>query len=360
MYQVVPVDDLKAEVAAKYPTTSRPTTITGGNYGIIGDNGQITKVENNNTIVNETNNTYYNPSTGQTTPITEWSYNYEDRSYNVTTESGDTVTITYGDENISITENNTVEGDTITNNYTIYYITNNNGSGDPDDPNSGSSSGSTSEPDKPTKPDPSTCKHEYTLSKSSAPDCKNAGYKIYKCNLCGNDYTETLAALGHDWQVVTETPDVPDTPDSSASSDSASASDSSSAPTYTLYRCSRCGIEYKDTDGSGPPADKEDGGILGWFKKLFGSIFNGILDVLSSIVGGAIDLICKLIDDLFAGVTHVIDTLFKTLSEIADFGDGFKDFLAAFFSYVPPEIVTLLAFSISLGIILAIIKFFRG
>lgn len=360
VYEVVPDTAIDTSPSSVYAPTTRPTAITGGNYGIVGDNGQITKVEDNSTIINETNNTYYNPATGQTVPITDWSYNYEDRSYTVTTDSGNTSTITYGDENISIVENNVVEGgDTVTNNYTIYYVTNNVGGGgdDPDDPNSGSSSGSTTEPDKPSKPDPSTCKHEYTLSKSAAPDCKNAGYKIYKCDLCGNDYTETLAALGHDWQVVTETPDVPDTPDSS---DSGSTPDSSSAPTYTLYRCSRCGIEYKDTDGSGAPSDKEDGGILGWFKKLFGSIFNGILDVLSSIVGGAIDLICKLIDDLVEGITHVIDSLFDTFSKIADFGGGFKDFLAAFFNFVPPEIITLLAFSISLAIILMVLKFFRG
>ena len=105
---------------------------------------------------------------------------------------------------------------------------------------------------------------------------------------------------------------------------------------------------------------KEEGGILGWFKKLFGSIFNGILDVLSSIVGGAIDLICKLIDDLVEGITHVIDSLFDAFSKIADFGGGFKDFLAAFFNYIPSEIITLLAFSISLSIILMILKFFKG
>ena len=61
-----------------------------------------TKVEDNSTIINETNNTFYNPATGQTVPIVNWSYDYSDRSYKVTLESGDTATITYGDENITI------------------------------------------------------------------------------------------------------------------------------------------------------------------------------------------------------------------------------------------------------------------
>lgn len=85
-----------------YNINTRPTSITGGNYGIVGDNGQITKVEDNSTIINETNNTYYNPATGQTVPITGWSYDYSDRSYKVTMEGGKTSTVTYGDENISI------------------------------------------------------------------------------------------------------------------------------------------------------------------------------------------------------------------------------------------------------------------
>lgn len=50
-----------------YNINSRPTSITG-DYGIIGDNGQIIKVEDNSTIINETNNTYYNPVTGTTSP----------------------------------------------------------------------------------------------------------------------------------------------------------------------------------------------------------------------------------------------------------------------------------------------------
>ena len=75
--------------SATYNTDTRQTSISG-NYGIIGDNGQITKVEDNSTIVNEINNTYYTPVTGTTSPISDWSYNYADRSYTTTTESGDT------------------------------------------------------------------------------------------------------------------------------------------------------------------------------------------------------------------------------------------------------------------------------
>lgn len=224
------------------------------------------------------------------------------------------------------------------------------------------------------------CTHQYTVTKERAATCTESGYKIYKCDLCGDTYTDSIKALGHDWQIVplesalsnNETSDASPSPESSAAPDASpppaesggETTDPTPAPTYTLYRCSRCNMEYKDFDGSGPPANKDDdeeeGGLWGWIKKLFSSIWNGILDILETVVGGTIDFVCKLIDDLVAGVNHVITGLFNALGQISDFGGGFKDFLGAFFSFVPPEIITLLAFSISLGIILMIIKFFRG
>ena len=58
VYKITPVSALSSDT---YNTNTRPTSITGGNYGIVGDNGQITKVEDNSTIINETNNTFYTP-----------------------------------------------------------------------------------------------------------------------------------------------------------------------------------------------------------------------------------------------------------------------------------------------------------
>lgn len=243
-------------------------------------------------------------------------------------------------------------------------------------------------PDTPTPtPGGSTgCTHQYTITKEKEPTCTESGYKIYKCDLCGDTYTDSIKALGHDWHIVSENALSNDeTSDSSPVSESTPAPESSvapdaspppaesgsetveptptPAPTYTLYRCSRCNMEYKDFDGSGPPQNKDDeeeGGLWGWVKKLFGSIWNGLLSILEIIVGGTIDLVCKLIDDLVVGVNHVITGLFDSLGKIVDFGGAFKDFLGAFFGYLPDEIIILLAFSISLGIILMFIKFFRG
>ena len=199
------------------------------------------------------------------------------------------------------------------------------------------------DPDKPN-PAPGGCDHEYAVTKEKAPTCTASGYTIYKCSICGDTYTDTFKALGHDWQLIESTP----------------SNSGEESPGYTLYRCSRCGEEYKDFEGSGPPSDDEDKTFWDWLKELFSTIWNGLLDLLESILSGTIGLLVRLVDDLFSGIVHIVDVLFEAFLKIADFGGAFKDFLAAFFSYIPEEIIVLLAFSISLSIILMIIKFFKG
>ena len=124
VYKVTPSELIIDEINITYNSTTRPTTITGGNYGIVGDNGELTVV--NGDIINETNNTYYNPATGNTETITNWSYDYSDRSYSVTLGDGSTAKVTYGDENITI-----IEGDVT---YNIYYIIEGSGGGSDSDP----------------------------------------------------------------------------------------------------------------------------------------------------------------------------------------------------------------------------------
>ena len=72
------------------------------------------------------NNTYYSPITNETYDMSGWSYDYSTRTYNVTYNEGDTVNITYGDENITI-----VEGG---NTYNYYYYITNEAPDDPDNP----------------------------------------------------------------------------------------------------------------------------------------------------------------------------------------------------------------------------------
>lgn len=244
------------------------------------------------------------------------------------------------------------------------------------------------EPEEPApspspSPNPGGCTHEYMVDSEKAPTCTVKGSTTYKCKLCGDSYTEDIPALGHDWQivgtgggtVVSSSPS-PDSSSSVASSGSESTSEPTPSeppaptqppatePEYTLYRCSRCGMEYKDYEGSGPPSgddeEEEEGGILGMLKKLFGSIVNGIVSILETVLGGVIKLLVSLIDELVSGLTTVIDGLISSMGQIANFGGTFKDFLGQVFPFIPSEIVMLLGFSLSLSIILMIIKFFRG
>lgn len=72
VYEIIPDSAVDTSAGGQYSVTTRPTSITGGNYGIIGDDGEITTITNNNQIINETNNTYYNPATGESKPISLW------------------------------------------------------------------------------------------------------------------------------------------------------------------------------------------------------------------------------------------------------------------------------------------------
>lgn len=280
-----------------YNVNTRPTTITGGNYGIIGDDGTINTVTNNNQIVNETTNNYYNPATGQTSTITDWSYNYENRTYDITLDTGDKVQVEYGDQNITITENNVVEGDTIVNNYIIYYMID----------------GSTP-----------ACDHVWQAGESTAPTCISPGKTLNTCTKCGATSVDISPALGHDWQVLRTVLTEYDE-DGNLIQEG-----------YTLYECSRCGEQYKDSDSTGPPTPStgtNDGGLL--------EFLNGIIKFLSDNLSGVVEL------------------LRRFFSEIPGLFSGFTGFLAAVFPFLPDEIILLFTFGMAALVFVGVIRAMR-
>lgn len=303
--------------------TTRPTSISGGNYGIIGDNGQITKVEDNSTIINETNNTYYNPATGQTVPITGWTYDYSDRSYKVTLESGDTATITYGDENITIQE-----GDTI---YNVYYLIDGSGSENP------------------------PCEHEWQAGETTPPTCTLPGKASYTCSKCQQTKTETLPALGHDWQVKqTVTTQYDDTGQLTQEG-------------YTIFECSRCHEQYKSTDGTIPPgggSGTDPGGDEGetvWDKlgNLIGAISSGAIELIDAALGKLLDALIALAGMLVEKLKIVVETVLSIFDELPALFGGFLDFLTAIFPFLPPELMTILTFGIIAVVFIGILKAVR-
>lgn len=313
IYEIIPDTVVSGDV---YNINTRPASITGGNYGIVGDNGQITRVEGN-TIVNETNNTYYNPSTGTTVPIVNWSYDYSDRSYKVTLESGDTATITYGDEHITIHE-----GDTV---YNVYYLVDGSGTEQP----------------------PEVCIHEWSETSRTDPTCTVAGQAVSTCSKCQEVKTEPVPALGHDWQVKqTVTTQYDDTGQLIQQG-------------YTLFECSRCQEQYKSDDGTAPPGGGsgtdpggEDGeGFLSWLLgkigELLGTIGNGILNLLQTAL-----------EKIFGGLIDMVNSLFENLSKLVDLFGSVGEAFQVLWTWLPPEIMAILVAGVSIFVFVALIKFF--
>ena len=50
-----------------------------------------------------------------------------------------------------------------------------------------------------TKDLPSTCTHSYSSKITKSATCTTTGIKTFTCSKCGNQYTQTIAALGHDY-----------------------------------------------------------------------------------------------------------------------------------------------------------------
>lgn len=299
---------------------SRPTSITG-DYGIIGDNGQITKVEST-TIVNETNNTFTNPSTGTTSTITDWTYDYSDRSYDLTLDTGETVTVTYGDENVTIQE-----GDTV---YNIYYIVDGTGQGT----------------------DPDVCQHTYTSTVDREATCTIPGQTTYTCSLCGHTYTEAIPAKGHTWTVLQTVTTEYDQEGNLLQQG------------YTIYQCSVCGEQYKDETGTGPPGSGDSSGEEGetiWDKlgNLIGSVFDGLLGIVEAVIGKVLDALIALVEMISEKLGQVVTLVLGFFDYIPGLFSGFLGFLSAVFPFLPEDIMTLLTFGIAVVVFIGIIKALR-
>ena len=188
-----------------------------------------------------------NPATGLITPIVNWSYDYSDRSYDLKLEGDKTSTVTYGDENITITETTINEsGDTITNNYTIYYLIDGSGSKPPVDP-------------------PTPCDHAWAETSTTPATCTMPGSKLSTCSKCQQTKKEAIPALGHDWQVKqTVTTEYDDTGQLVQEG-------------YTIYECSRCHEQYKTASGTSPPVNPSDPDASG--DGVFSGIFGLLLDL---------------------------------------------------------------------------------
>ena len=271
--------------------------------------------DSNSTIVNETNNTYYNPATGTTSPITGWNYDYSDRSYKVTLESGDTATITYGDENITIQE-----GDTV---YNVYYLVDGPGTETP------------------------PCTHEWTETSRTEPACTRPGSVVSTCSKCQQTKTEAVPALGHDWQVKqTVTMEYDDTGQLVQEG-------------YTIFECSRCHEQYKSADGTIPPGGgsgtdpggEEEEGFLSW-------LLGKIGELLGTIGDGILNLLKTALEKIFGGLIDLVNSLFENLAKLVDLFGSVGEAFQVLWTWLPPEITAILVAGVSIFVFVALLKFF--
>lgn len=262
-----------------YNIDSRPTSIQG-DLAYYNNSGELT-LSTGDSIVNETNSTVYNPVTDTTYNMTDWAYDYGDRTYTITTDAGDTVTVKYGDENITIHE-----GDS---NYTVYYVT---------------------EYEAPAHT------HSYTGSVTTQPTCTASGVKTYVCSECNDTYTEAVPALGHDWQIKTQV---------QTSYDEQGQLETQG---YTIYRCSRCGEEYRTDDSVNPSPP-----------------------VTTETPQG--DLVEVYIPSGLERLRDKILSFFNTLPEMFR---AVTDFLKDAFAYIPEEILYLIEFGVAMAVLVALLK----
>lgn len=320
IYKVTPLTSIDFSTDVNYNINSRPGVMLGM-YGDVNGNAFS---NNSLSIVDETNNIYTNPATGQTDTITGWSYNYEDRSYTLTLGGGTTTTVTYGDENVTIKE-----GDTT---YNIYYLV--EGSGEDPDPGPG--------PDVPTD-----CDHTWTETSRTDPTCTTPGKVISTCSKCSQSKTETIPATGHSW-VVDRT--VQTTYDEEGNL---------LQQGYTIYKCSVCGEQYKDMEGAGPPGEDNEKSIWEKLGDLIGSGFGGIIEIIEAILGKLLDALTSLIDMIMDKFKGIVESILSIFDELPALFGGFLDFLAAIFPFLPPEITTILTFGVIAITFIGILKAVR-
>ena len=205
------------------------------------------------------------------------------------------------------------------------------------------------EPGRPPEPgedvDQSTCTHSWEETSRTEATCILAGSVTYTCSKCGANKTESIAKLGHTWEVKTTVQTSYDEEGNIVTQG------------YTIYKCSVCGEEYKDTDGTGPPVTEspdDSGGDGGWFSELlkkigefFGTTIGGLLELVGTIIS-------KVLDSLITLVTNTI----ARLKELVNLFGSFSESMGTLWSWLPPEIVSVLVAGVTIIVFAAIIRLF--
>ena len=308
IFQITPASSNTTTINNTYNINTRVNNFQGNYYNNVTNN-----YYNNTTIINETTNNYYDMTTNNYYTMSNWSYDYQSRTYFITLEDGTTITVQFGDNCLTITNNN------VENSY--QYVINNNNTPSPN-------------PEM-----PAACKHNWTETIDVAPTCLEGGHANFTCSLCGETYEQILSAKGHNWTVKEHVNTV--------------YGENGVIVTqgHTLYECSACGEQWY-TETATPPPDVSGGSnILAWlqeFKTWLGdkldNLFQGdgdtnnfwstnkksFTDVLSSLLQTLLDFLTDILEKLLGLVKDLLSFLFDLISSvvitgISDFFTGLKD-----------------------------------
>lgn len=177
------------------------------------------------------------------------------------------------------------------------------------------------------------CKeHKYHYKDIKSPTCTAKGSRLFTCTNCGDTYTEEVDSLGHDWIQID---DIQDTTDEHGEV----------IKGYALWECSRCKLQHKDYDRTGPPPAEGESTITELITDLF--------DKLGGLVGSVVDWLLELGTEAVGGLGDIGDYFKEKAGEVGGFGGEFLLLLSGFFAVIPPELMTCMSLAIvflSLGL----------
>ena len=199
----------------------------------------------------------------------------------------------------------------------------------------------------PDKPDPDGCTHEWKETSRKDSTCTLPGSVESTCSKCKKTKTETLPRLGHTWEVKQSTQTTYDEEGNVLTQG------------FTIYRCSVCGEEYKDTDGTGPPIisnpstpdtpgdSDDDDGLLKKIGEFLGSILGGLLELVSSVISGILD-----------GLISLCTKTLESLENLVDLFGSFGEALGVLWTWLPSEVMLVLVTGVTVFVFVALLKLF--
>ena len=113
-----------------------------------------------------------------------------------------------------------------------------------------------------------------------------------------------------------------------------------------------------DSGGSGSGGGGSGGSGSGDTDISDSSLWNKLFGALASAVGAVFKGLLTVLATFAEGFASVVSTLTQLFTSLIGLGGEFSDFTGSFFSWLPSEIVGLLSLSITLGIVMAVIRFF--